>query len=685
MGTLAIVGSIIGSGGVQGLILLVDAGQAEIPGERYQTIQAAIDYAETNKENSTIQITAGTYTEDLTFSSYADLISLTDTKPVIQNSTAAPILLSGATCVITNLLFRIPADYDTGITNWILGIGDESISFTQTTFESLIDGASSSDLITNFFSSTTGTGVSLNFYGCSLTLQNTLNFWPMTSGCSLIMDMSEVTQDNGRGSATAGSIVFARKSNAGDSTPATVALTNTKVHMDGQFGSTAVLFDALTITGTKPFNVTAEDCNLISNSTGSTGHIIGASGTVSEVTYDFTNCAIQADDDILNAASAADAETVLTISPSITLGAENLTTYSTVIDGGNYAWFNPTSASAEDSTFSTASSGVSGGSNSDWLRGVQFVTGIPSSSILSGAVMSAIKQMGGVAPSVQDGKVQLYADGVFAGDDKADTVTEWPPNLFPATITYGSSTDSWGLDVADTLSSIVNAADFGCGIEAFVADNFDSGQIDHMFMQLWFSGGLEEMLWDTFTDTDATDITSHTPDRKISGAGNYLKVTGLGLARITNNHLTHQISPSVHSMTYIDLTKRPRIAQFRLKQVAIKSTDYQAVYFNGDHATGQVGWKSGITQVNSTQVSVIVNGSGGTEAETARYTSNILSEEVVVTVIDDGVNITLTVSDHPELETSIASVGTIHGTDFMFELTEVDDNGSWLDNLRVLG
>lgn len=119
-------------------------------------------------------------------------------------------------------------------------------------------------------------------------------------------------------------------------------------------------------------------------------------------------------------------------------------------NGTNYATFGG-SAGAHASCFAN-------------LTGFEFT--IPAYATINGIILSIAKfttQVSVQIGNAQDQSVMLIKGGTAQGNDKADTVTNWP-GTNPSTFTYGGVADLWGLTWND--SDINNSPGFGIAFAA---------------------------------------------------------------------------------------------------------------------------------------------------------------------------------------------------------------------------
>ncbi|MBI2269040.1 MAG: tail fiber domain-containing protein [Bacteroidetes bacterium] len=98
----------------------------------------------------------------------------------------------------------------------------------------------------------------------------------------------------------------------------------------------------------------------------------------------------------------------------------------------------------------------------------------PTNFLIEGIVLHSVR-------TVYDTEVKLIkADGTVAGSNKAATSTDWP--AADASVTYGSSTDIWGLSWTDTD---VKDADFGVALS--VTANNATANVDHVTVKIYYT------------------------------------------------------------------------------------------------------------------------------------------------------------------------------------------------------
>jgi hypothetical protein len=126
------------------------------------------------------------------------------------------------------------------------------------------------------------------------------------------------------------------------------------------------------------------------------------------------------------------------------------------------AWTSPGNITASDDARASVTV-TSGGLNSDRLMATAFGFTIPGGATINGVVVE-IEHRADLSPGVSiiDGPVRLLKGGVVSGTDQSSS-TAWTTGLSDETFTYGSSSDLWGLALAETD---VNASSFGVSMQA---------------------------------------------------------------------------------------------------------------------------------------------------------------------------------------------------------------------------
>lgn len=122
---------------------------------------------------------------------------------------------------------------------------------------------------------------------------------------------------------------------------------------------------------------------------------------------------------------------------------------------GVTAWAGPGNITANDATYAAAS--PANGSTSQLLVGTAFGFSIPDGATINGVEVSVERKS--ASALCRDFSITLYQAGAAAGDNKADTGTQWPTSDTVAT--YGGAADTWGLSLS---AADVNDAGFGVAV-----------------------------------------------------------------------------------------------------------------------------------------------------------------------------------------------------------------------------
>lgn len=159
---------------------------------------------------------------------------------------------------------------------------------------------------------------------------------------------------------------------------------------------------------------------------------------------------------------------------------------------GDSDWSNPGNATASDGTFATVSLANSRETRELLLTNFGFT--IPSGASINGIETHVNRRAS--RGGIQDAEHKLY-NAAHVGDDKADTVTDWPTTATERT--YGSDSDDWnaGLTVSD-----INSTDFGVLLRG--ANNSGASEtldVDYVSLTVYYTGPP-----DTPTNVSATAL-----------------------------------------------------------------------------------------------------------------------------------------------------------------------------------
>lgn len=145
---------------------------------------------------------------------------------------------------------------------------------------------------------------------------------------------------------------------------------------------------------------------------------------------------------------------------------------------GSVAWTNTGNVTVSDNVYTQA--GLSFASNtSHWLRLTNFNFSIPSGSNILGVEVNVERKR--LSLVVLDNSIRLRITSGQVGDDKADTVTNWPAT--DTVKTYGGAADDWnaGLTRDDVVSS-----DFGIDISCKTT-NSGTPSIDYVEIKVYYA------------------------------------------------------------------------------------------------------------------------------------------------------------------------------------------------------
>src|SRR5581483_9981120 len=145
-------------------------------------------------------------------------------------------------------------------------------------------------------------------------------------------------------------------------------------------------------------------------------------------------------------------------------------------------WSSPSNAQTSDDSYAFASSGLSPGQTSHYLKATNFGFAIPNGATILG-VLVEIERVADPFITVTDSTVKLVKAGAVSGNNKA-TATAWPTS--DAYASYGGSNDLWG--VALTPAD-VNASNFGVVISATCTGGSGANfvGIDHIRITVFYT------------------------------------------------------------------------------------------------------------------------------------------------------------------------------------------------------
>lgn len=149
---------------------------------------------------------------------------------------------------------------------------------------------------------------------------------------------------------------------------------------------------------------------------------------------------------------------------------------------GTLAWTNPGNITAADDTWAIVS--IAAGQTTHYLKGLMSTPfSVPGGATITGIEVLISKNRQAALGSVVDSVVSLVVAGSVTGDNKASG-SIWN-GVTDTTITYGSSSDLWGLSLSP---SDVNATDFGAVIAATIAFAAgDVARVDDMTIKVYYT------------------------------------------------------------------------------------------------------------------------------------------------------------------------------------------------------
>ena len=147
--------------------------------------------------------------------------------------------------------------------------------------------------------------------------------------------------------------------------------------------------------------------------------------------------------------------------------------------GESYVWANPTNIYTSNDTYSIVT--ITGEADTDDLIAWNFGNSIPSGSTINGVEVKVELKSGGC--DVNDVEAILFYndDPTIEGDDKA---TQTAISTSEGTVTYGSSSDKWGLELTP---AIVNLVIFGFSFVAGNATEGTSVSVDNIQIKVYYT------------------------------------------------------------------------------------------------------------------------------------------------------------------------------------------------------
>jgi hypothetical protein len=177
---------------------------------------------------------------------------------------------------------------------------------------------------------------------------------------------------------------------------------------------------------------------------------------------------------------------------------DSITGNGSIITGGSNNWTNPTSAATSNNIGAFVGLSSNSTTVSRYLVFQNLGASIPSGSSIDGFILTIKRKKADSGGEIRDAEIKLCKGSSVFGNNKADTVNDWSASY--ATVTYGSSTDTWGTSF--TVSDI-NALDFG-----FVIRPYNSGgtigadaDVDYATLEVFYSEPVSATPTPTLTST----------------------------------------------------------------------------------------------------------------------------------------------------------------------------------------
>jgi len=181
-------------------------------------------------------------------------------------------------------------------------------------------------------------------------------------------------------------------------------------------------------------------------------------------------------------------------------GATSGSSFSNNATTGTISWTNPQNAQTNNGVYATASGTVSlSAAMTNYLAATGFGFTIPAGSTICGVTVSVIRQRqdASVLGSITDNSVKLITGGSIGGTDHAGN-TGWSTTA--TTVTYGGSSDLWGLTLTPT---IVNAANFGAGFSAALTGTLSplllTAGVDYISINITYTPGVLPINLESFS------------------------------------------------------------------------------------------------------------------------------------------------------------------------------------------
>lgn len=158
------------------------------------------------------------------------------------------------------------------------------------------------------------------------------------------------------------------------------------------------------------------------------------------------------------ATSASSFDVTSSCTPQTVNGSVSSTATSGATQGTGVAWTNPGNVTSNDGAYAKAELSLSNGTTSAELLS-SFGLSVPDDATVTGVTVE-VERSKFNSGNQTDSVVSLALNGSVVGNNKADTATQWPAT--DTVVTYGSSTDTWGLSLtqaqAEALQLVIRTA-----------------------------------------------------------------------------------------------------------------------------------------------------------------------------------------------------------------------------------
>lgn len=308
---------------------------------------------------------------------------------------------------------------------------------------------------------------------------------------------------------------------------------------------------------------------------------------------------------------------------AVTAGPNSPSSGSTETGGGTVNWSNPGNITSSDDSRATAALGKRG--ISYYLKGTGFSFSIPDNAHIDGITVEIEKSIAEATNQyTYDYSVKLIKGGVISGNDYADTTTLWPANSQDAYVSYGGSSDLWGLT---WTPADINSSNFGVAIQSQNTNTkkpvTETSQVDHIRITITYT--LPTVTVDT-TGSQTASMNIPSSDNYVGGA--FTMSTDINNATVTQMIITE--TGTVNANTNLSNVRlyyeTAATCSYDGNETAFNST---GVNFNSsEKATA-----SGTMTVGTSQVCVYVVldvGSGASANETIEIEISNPSTEVTV-------------------------------------------------------